>query len=328
MTPKNLLAALAAVLLFSAHNSIAQVLFSDNFDLDTSANWTINQTSTDTAATFAYDYSAMGIPSAPNSIGGTTLGLKLEANNIAPASGEAISVSPIGQSFTGDYSLRFDMWININGPFPGGGAGSTLYLSAGIGTTGTNAQWTGAGSTADGAWFAVDGEGGAAAATSADFRAHRSGALQTVGSGTYAAGATGNPRDNTNAYYTATFPGGQTAPASQIAAYPGPGAGTNQTGALAIGTVGFAWRDVVITKLGNDVIWSIDGLTIATLTNAVLAGDNIFVGFYDIFTTSITDNPAVSFGVVDNLRVVPEPSTVALGAVGAASLLLLRRRKT
>lgn len=325
MRLKNLLSLVPVVSLLAVHETTcAQTVFSDSFDSNTAANWTINRTSTDTAATFAYNYGVDGIPSAPNSAGGTTLGLKLEANNTAPASGEAISLSPIAQSFTGDYSLRFDMWININGPFPAGGVGSTLYLSAGLGTTGTNAQWSGTGNTADGAWFSVDGEGG----STIDFRAHRAGTIQTATSGAYAADTTTGSRDSTNAYYHGILPGGQTAPASQITAYPGPGAGTNQTGALAIGTVGFAWHDVVISKVGSDVTWSIDGLTIATLTNAVLAGDNVFVGFYDIFTTSITDNPAVSFGLVDNLSViaVPEPSTVTIALLGLGVFAWRMRR--
>ncbi len=28
--------------------------------------------------------------------------------------------SPTNQSFSGDYCLHFDGWINVNGPFPGG----------------------------------------------------------------------------------------------------------------------------------------------------------------------------------------------------------------
>src|SRR5207249_1114041 len=86
------------------------------------------------------------------------------------------------------------------------------------------------------------------------------------------------------------FPGGQTPPAAQ-----------GQSGALAVGTVGFAWRDVVINKNGNIVQWFIDGLKICSVTNT-LTSSNIFVGYWDPFA-SLSDNTNLSFGLVDNLRV-------------------------
>ena len=103
---------------------------------------------------------------------------------------------------------------------------------------------------------------------------------------------------------------------------------SNQEGALKAGTVGFGWHEVEIIKVGNDVTWTIDGLTIATLTGATLAGNNIFVGHWDVFA-STTANPAMNFSVVDNwqVEVIPEPSTWLLGFLGATGLLSLRLRK-
>ena len=57
---------------------------------------------------------------------------------------EAVSISPAGGNFTGDYQVKFDMWINANGPFPGGGGGSTEFFTAGVGTTGDHLQWASA----------------------------------------------------------------------------------------------------------------------------------------------------------------------------------------
>ena len=51
--------------------------------------------------------------------------------------------------------------------------------------------------------------------------------------------------------------------------------------------------------------WAIDGVTIATLGQALGAfttEGNIFVGYYDAFS-SVSDNQATSFGLVDNLVV-------------------------
>ncbi|MEI9961815.1 MAG: immunoglobulin domain-containing protein [Limisphaerales bacterium] len=108
-------------------------VFSDSFDSNTAANWIVNKSSSDTAVAFNFDYSALGIPAAPHSSGGTTRGVQMKANLSAGAV-SALSISPLNQNFTGDYRLHFDGWININGPFPAGGAGSTEYLTAGIGT--------------------------------------------------------------------------------------------------------------------------------------------------------------------------------------------------
>lgn len=275
-----------------------ELLFADNFDVNTAANWVSNRSTTDTRVTFNYHHAPDGIPSAPNATGGTTRGVKFEAN-LTSGVAAAISISPVGQGFPGDYRLRFDAWINANGPFPLGGNGSTEHLTAGLGTAGNRVQWTGAGSTADGHWFAVDGEGQAAdTSTTAlnDFGAFSGTTYHSADSGVYAAGTASNSRGNGNTYYHGAFPGGQTAPALQQANHP------QQTGALAVGTAGFAWRDVIISKTGNTVEWFIDGLKLATINNAAFIASNIFIGYWDSFS-SVSDNAALSFGLVDNVRV-------------------------
>jgi hypothetical protein len=302
----------------------AQTLFSDNFDVNSSALYTVNQ-DPDAEVIFSYNYSGVGIPSAPNSIGGTTLGVRFRANIDTVTGAQAINISPTGKSFLGDYRLRFDLWINANGPFPAGGAGSTQFGTAGVGTAGASVQKSAA--PADGAWFAADGEG----QSGIDFRAYRAASLEGPTSTAYAASDDGaiNRRSADNIYYHTAFPGGQQAPAAQQAAYPASANATsNQEGALKAGTVGFGWRQVEITKVGNDVTWTIDGLRIATLTSATLAGNNIFVGHWDVFA-STTANPEMNFSIVDNLRVevIPEPSTCLLGCLGAIGLLVFRRKK-
>ena len=295
----------------------AQTLFSDNFDVNTVASWTTNRSSTDTRITFNWDYSLTGIASAPNSVGGTTRGLRFEAN-LSNGVTAAVSVSPIGQNFGGNYRLHLDMWINANGPFPAGGTGSTEHLTAGVGTTGNNLQWnTG---SADGVWFATDGEGQATdtSPTLPDWHAYVGTTLQASSSGVYVGGTESNIRGNGHPYYASTFPGGQTAPAFQQANF------AQQTGALAVGTVGFAWRDVIIAKTGSTVEWFVDGLKIASVANATLTASNIFLGYWDSFA-SIANNTNLSFGLVDNVRVerfvtnVPPYITVQPQGVSAAT---------
>ena len=278
-------------------NPLFTPVFSDNFDVNSSANWTLNRSATDSRASFAYDYSGIGIASAPNSTGGTTKGLRFEANLTSGVT-NALNVSPIGQSFFGNYRLHFDMWINVNGPLPGGGTGSTEAITAGVGTTGNRVQWIGNGSIADGVWFEVNGEGGVGdtSASQGDYVAYIGTGAQAANSGVYAAGTGTTVRGNADLYYANVFPAGQTPPASQQSGY------AQQTGSLNIGTVGFAWRDVVVNKSGGTVEWFIDGLKIATVTGASITASNIFVGYWDPFP-SVSDNTNLSFGLVDNLRV-------------------------
>jgi GH25 family lysozyme M1 (1,4-beta-N-acetylmuramidase) len=262
-------------------------VFSDNFDTNSAANWTLNQSTNNNArATFAFDHAGYGIPSAPRSLGGTTKAVKFEANYTG-AGVAALNVSPIGQSFGGNYRLHYDMWINANGPFPLGGTGSTQLQTAGLGTAGNKVQWNSG--TSDGVFFGIDGEG-QATDTSPDIRAYIGTTLQNTNSGVYVGGTNTSIRRCSDPYYANVFPGGQTAPAAQ-----------GQSGALAPGTVGFAWRDVIINKTGNVIEWFIDGLKICSVTN-ILTSSNIFVGYWDPFT-SLSDNTNLSFGLVDNLRV-------------------------
>lgn len=273
------------------------VIFADDFDSDTSGSWTVNKSSADTRISFNYDYASNGIASAPHSVGGTTRGVKFEANMIAGAAA-ALSLSPVGRNFAGDYRLHFDAWINVNGPFPAGGTGSTEFLTAGVGTAGNRVEWTGSGSSADGYWFSMDGEGGVsdASTTAGDYSAYIGTAVQSTGTGVYDAGTNASARGNGNDYYVNAIPGGLTAPLLQQASY------TQQTGALNSGTAGFAWHDVIVSKRGSTVEWSVDGVRLAAISNVTFTANNIFLGYWDYFS-SVSDNPNLSFGLVDNVRV-------------------------
>ena len=104
----------AALTLLVAAQAAAQseaVLFADDFDGGNSGqNWTVRSYGTDYVADFAFDYSTRGIPSAPHSIGGSTIGLRMLANaNDSTAATDAVSAYPLATNFTGDYSLKFDM---------------------------------------------------------------------------------------------------------------------------------------------------------------------------------------------------------------------------
>ena len=270
-------------------------LFADNFDANTAPNWIQNKSSADTSVNFNFDYSARGIPAAPNSTNSTTFGVSMQVN-LANTAVAALSLSPTNQNFSGDYRLRFDAWINVNGPLPGGG-GSTEFLTTGLGTSGTRVVWTG-NASADGYYFSANGDGGSSdiATVTADFNAYSNATVLAASTGVYWAGTDTSARGNTNAYYTTVFSNGPAATAVQLVSYP------SQTGNLNIGTFGMAWHDVIVSRRGSTVDWIVDGARFVTISNATFTASNVFVGFWDPFS-SLSANNDMNFGLVDNVRV-------------------------
>jgi hypothetical protein len=319
MRSKTILAAVVCAGLAWCNSSQAQVLYQQNFDADDTANWTVNKSplTTDEAHDFFFDYSTVGIPSAPNSAG-TTRGLKMQANQSSGVFG-GMTVSPTGQSFAGDYSVRFDWWSNYNGPAPVGGSGSTQMTTFGLDTSGTVAQWPGG--TQDSIWFAATGDGNSAS----DWRAYSPTAPTRYvdSSGVYAAGTQSGSTNASDPYY-ASF-GTVSPPAAQTTLFP------QQTGTSLVGSAAFEWHDVILAKEGSSVTWTIDGILFATVPlgdDTVATGNNIFFGHSDTNGTSSSDpnDTALLFSLIDNVRVevVPEPGS--LGLLGIAAIALRRRR--
>ncbi len=290
-----------------------QILFFEDFDADHTANWAVNASPGTHPVNVFFDYSSVGIPSAPNS-GGTTRGLKLQANTAGNVLG-GVSVSPLGQNFTGNYRLHFDLWMNFNGPLNGGGNGTTQFGGAGVGVTGATPQWSGS-SGLEGVWFAWTGEGG----TTADYRAYSANSNNYVpASSVYFAGTSTSPdaRNGSHPYYSGF--GSKTAPAAQLSAY------AQQTGSTPVGTLGFTWLDVTVTKSGNQITWAINGLPFAKVDASSFAlSTNILFNYFDLNSTTSTDPnaPALLFALIDNVRVevVPALFTVTGGGADCAGV--------
>lgn len=302
-----------STLFLAASTSLASAaLYQENFNSDPSASWTINNPGlSDVLADFHYDYSAIGVPSAPNGTG--TRGLKLTANNSGGVF-SGFSVSPTGQSFSGSYTVAFDMWQNYVGPLGVGGSGSTQLSQYGIGTAGTVAIWPGS-ATKESVVFGTTLDGGSAS----DYRAYSSAAPTSYIDGDPVYFAT--TRNNSNAYYAGFA--AQSAPAAQLGLFAG------QTGSTDLGETSFQWRRVVIEVDAEFATWSIDGLPLAKvdLSTVTLGGGNIFFGHSDTNAGSSTDlnDTLLNVTLIDNITVVPEP--VSSAALGAAGLLMLRRRR-
>jgi hypothetical protein len=313
----------AALFAWWAAGANAAPLFSENFEVDPSANWTANQgpATTDSAVDFFFDYSTVGVPSAPNS-GGTTRGLKMQANQSAGVFG-GVSVSPNGLNIAlNNYKVTFDWWANFNGPAPTGGSGSTQLSTFGVGTSGAVPQWPGG--VQDSIWFGGTTDGN----SSSDWRAYSptAGTSYLAASGVYAAGTGTSPdaRNHSHPYY-AGF-GGVAPPAAQTLLYP------QQTGLSLVGSAPFEWHEVVIEKSGGNVTWTVDGLLIATVPAAddtVATGNNIFFGHSDTNATSSTDPNDVNllFTLIDNVVVIPEPASAALLGFSLLGLAGLARRR-
>lgn len=306
----------AAAVLCGAARAEAQIVYSEEFNVDSTAAWTVNDPGlSDVLVDFFYDYSAIGVPNAPNST--VSRGLKLTANNSGNVF-SGFSVSPTGQNFTGNYTLEFDLWQNYAGPLGPGGSGSTQLSTFGVGTSGTTAFWAGA-AVKESVGFGVTLDGGSAS----DYRAFSSDAPTAYASGDAVYNAPGT--NNSDAYYSGFT--SQSAPAAQVGLFAG------QTGSTDVGETAFAWRHVLVEVNDGFVTWSIDGLAIATieLTDLTLGGGNIFFGHSDTNAASSTNpnDTLLNVTLIDNIVVtaVPEPSTTALALFSLGSCLALAYRR-
>ncbi|QDU55291.1 PEP-CTERM sorting domain-containing protein [Aeoliella mucimassa] len=312
--PLTTFCAVLASLCLGVSSASAAVLYSDS--MESGAGWGINAFGDgDHAATFGYDYSADDIPEAPHSQVGdsATTGVKLEANTASDSAGSSgFTLYPVGQSFTGSYQLRFDAWINYdaNERINGNSDGTTEFIGGGIGYDGVKED------IGSGAQLIVTGDGG----SSNDYRA--------FGDTNFldAAEMAGLSRDGGNVYYADFLPG--------VA----PPAGQSQTAfpAGTPGTPGFQWVTFEFTTDGTiaDVIMEKPGgerLLIASINasgNDPFSSDGNISLFYADFFSSVTAEPGLTFGMIDNVVVtqVPEPTTLALLGLGLGGLMLYRRR--
>ena len=286
------------------------VLFADSFDTDTSSAWSLfwgaSNGIPDYTAQWAFDYGTRTytfngvtnvIPPAPNSPDGSTRGVRFTVNNNdAVASIAGVNIYPKGQSFSNDFALKFDMWLNYPGAAGGTGtgiAGSTEHAIAGINHLGTQVNWAApTGSSSDGIWFAVDGEGGGA---SRDYRA-------------YVGNPSGPPTelmvpanglsqsDNTAAIYQTLFPSSR----------------FETTGAP-----GKNWVEVELRQTNHMVLWLLDGTTVAQRTNSSpFNTGTVMLGFMDTFA-SIAAPAQDAFVLFDNVRV--EDLSDRVRCLGAAT---------
>jgi hypothetical protein len=251
------------------------VLWTDNFDAGTSAaNFTVTSASDlgidDYEVNFAFDYSSIGLPPAPGS--STTVGLMINANASGAPAG--VNFYPVGQSFSGDFALRFNLYVSMD-PLAGAENEAAYF---GINQTGLATNWISAfggvyTNYGEGIWATVatrDGTPGIATLLAAT----------NLGTAPILAGNAGNLPDlfNSPPYAMLGRPNN---------AYDS----TNKT-----------WVDCELSQLGGVTTLKLNNSPVLQYTNGpAAASGNVFLGFGDPFATLGSAN---CFAVFDNVRVV------------------------
>lgn len=270
-------------------------IFSSSLD-DDGAGWTVTENG-DTTITWEFDYSELGIPSAPNGDGTTGVRLAANVSGDDPGGGSAIAISP-GIDVSGQYQVQFDFWLNyhINGSTEEGGGAVGFDGSAPLAGTGLLVNTDGDSGT-DYKLFTPDGNLG-------------------IDSGAYAIESL-NAQDPLNADLAANFPS-QTAPEAQGTGYTNPDA-----------TFAFAWHTMTIDvdSGAQTANFSIDGFEFGTVSGGDYSGD-IALMFTDPFN-SVAGDADLAFGVFDNVSVtqIPEPSSHILLLAAGLGMFMVRRRR-
>ncbi|QDV07947.1 hypothetical protein Poly30_34830 [Planctomycetes bacterium Poly30] len=206
---------LAAAGSIAAATASAQItLITDNFETNSSADYTVAVSAGDGAQDFSFDYVAAGIPAAPRSAVGDTKGLRLTVNTTQGNQDAATCFH--NTAITADvYRLRVDVWNN----FTPGGTGTTEHAHVGVGGDGATFNQIFSPISGSGAFIGFDGDGD----SGSDYRWFRDPNNTPVGEtdsttlpNTHPS-YLGNGSNNTGAFFQALFP----APPSTVAGSPG-----------------------------------------------------------------------------------------------------------
>lgn len=287
------LMALAAVLGYAATPAFAQI--SDDFETDTSANYTVVDESNaasgdgtpDGAILFNFDYTALGVPAAPNSAPGATKGLVMTVNDTENDPGAADHITAFNNTaMTGKYRLDVDVYMGIDSP-----DGTTEFAHVGVAGSTTDFTSIFTPIVDNGHFISITGEGG----SSSDYR-HSAPGNPAIPSGDPSYLTPENTTNATGALYQSIFPTSE---------YPG--------------SPGNQWMELSITVADNVTYW-INGTPIITVATGASDG-LVSLGYTDPFSSV-----GGQFIVYDNLSVtaIPEPTAAILALIGLAGFA--RRR--
>ena len=276
----------------------APVLFADDFDTDTSANWLVrfgaNNNIYDANVVFAHDYSQLGIPPAPHTLNGTTRGLFLNVNkNDATASAAAVNLYPLNQVFRGDYALRFDLYVSV------GGTATTEHTLAGLNHSGQNTNRVRLTGTAPPVTTDAPGADGVWVAMVADASGLRD----------YAAYTSTNPA--TVPALIALASASTMRPFLPSPPYYSPAPGVSGSPSNPYGSPTPTWAEVELRQVGNVITLMVNKAVVFQVTNtSPFTEGTIMLGLNDAYDSVGSTN---SFVIFDNVRVVSlAPPTVQI----------------
>lgn len=188
---------------------MASTIIQDNFESDSSANYTIaTQDPTNGTVTFSFDYIAAGIPAAPRSVPGDTKGVKFTVND----SKGVVNTQTLFHNTVVDapvYKLTVDVFMAFTGVL-----GTTEHAHVGVGGNGVTPNSLFTPISGSGSFVAFTGDGGSAS----DYRWFLGSA--NGGPTTYPnshPSYLGHGSDNLGAFYSAFFP----SPPSTVVGVPG-----------------------------------------------------------------------------------------------------------
>jgi hypothetical protein len=274
----------------AATSASAQVVISDNFEVDTSANYTVvNDGTPDGTQTFAFDYVAAGIPLAPRSAAGDVGGLRLAANTSLGAVDAATVFhnTPVNAL---QYKLTVDVFMHFTGT-----AGTTVHAHVGVGGNGATFNQIFTPISGSGAFIGFDGDGGSAS----DYRWFRDAANSPPGDPANTTLPNSHPSylghgsNNSGAFFQSLFP----SPPATIA-----------------GSPGNIWTtlEIVVDNANGLISFYFDGqLTF----QGAFAGDFnglASLGMADVFTS--ISGPSI-FAVFDNFEVEVLPTGLTPTAI-------------
>lgn len=331
MKPTAMLPLLAALSLAMTANAEFGVTFTEDFDdAGASARWSAPIVDSeagvfDGQVDYAFDYSAVGIPAAPN--GGGTFGALMEVNTTDQGSdqGETVGIVPLSAPLPdGDYRVSMDLYFNVETA----NGGTTEFAHLGVHASGANSPgddtiqddvpFRFGLSKGDGLTWQFDGDAG----SSTDLlRYEDAGNADTgteFGLGSY-----------------------DDLPAGVI---PGVSTGSGATGPTN------SWVTVVIERIGDEISFSMNGYEIDSIANgADFADGTIQIGYNDAFNSvgatdflvgpdptpfDDSDGPFgdlipgfAHFAVFDNVSItaLPEPTSAFLAVLALGGLGLRRR---